>query len=313
LAAPDPSARLPYRGRFAPSPTGPLHAGSVLTALASFLDARAHHGQWFVRIEDIDPPRESQAAADAILHTLDALGLHWDDQVLYQSRRHDAYEAALAILQDQQMVFACACSRQQLAPHAGIYPGHCRDLRLPFKPGYAVRCKAPAHTIEFTDRLQGHQVQLPGLAGGDFVVKRREGLPAYQLAVVVDDAFQQITDVVRGVDLLDSTPRQIWLQQQLKLPTPRHAHVPIVLNQEGQKLSKQQLATAVAVQQPGAVLFLALQQLQMQPDPALASAEPGEILAWAIAHWHPEKLAGITAIPSANAENVTNGSNNSRA
>ena len=309
MAAPDPSARLLYRGRFAPSPTGPLHAGSVLTALASFLDARTNQGQWLLRIEDIDPPRESRQAADSILHTLDALGLHWDGAVLYQSQRHSAFEAALASLREQQRVFACACSRQQLTDHGGIYPGHCRDLQLPWEPGYALRCKVPLHPIEFSDRLQGHQAWHLGRTSGDFVVRRREGLPAYQLAVVVDDAFQQITDVVRGIDLLNSTPRQIWLQQLLGVPIPRYAHLPIVLNPQGQKLSKQQLATAVDAKHPGTVLVRALTQLQMHPEPTLAEATPAEILAWAIDHWHPETLAGIAAIPDTSAmANVTNGS-----
>ena len=300
MAVPETQPALPstpYRGRFAPSPTGPLHAGSILAALASYLDARAHKGRWLVRIEDLDPPRESKEAADSILHTLEALGLHWDETVVYQSQRSAAYEAALAQLAAQQMLYACNCSRQKLSGTGPVYPGWCREHHIVRGSATALRCKVPDASIAFTDRLQGPYTQQLMQDVGDFIVHRRDGLFAYQLAVVVDDAWQGITDIVRGIDLIDSTPRQIYLQQQLGLATPRYAHVPVVVNAEGQKLGKQQYAQAVDAARPEPILFKTLQRLRQHPDAALAHAAPPEILTWAIAHWRPQNLASIGQIP----------------
>jgi glutamyl-Q tRNA(Asp) synthetase len=249
-----------------------------------------------VRIEDLDPPRESKQAATAILRTLEALGLTWDEDIVYQSRRAAAYEDALAQLDSRGLLYACNCSRQKLGTSGPVYPGTCRTLRLARGADTALRCRVPGATVEFSDRIQGLYAQQLARDVGDFVVHRRDGLFAYQLAVVVDDAWQGITDVVRGIDLLDSTPRQIYLQQQLAYPTPRYAHVPVVINAEGQKLGKQQHAEAVDPARPGPVLFKTLQRLRQQPEPALARAAPAEILAWAIAHWSPQKLAGIKQI-----------------
>lgn len=285
-----------YRGRFAPSPTGPLHAGSILAALASYLDARACGGHWLVRIEDLDPPRESPEAAADILRTLEALGLTWDESIVYQSQRSEAYRAALAQLDSQSLLYACNCSRQKLGG-LSVYPGWCRDHHIVRGSATALRCRVADKSITFTDRLQGTFSQQLAQDVGDFVVHRRDGLFAYQLAVVVDDAWQGITDVVRGIDLLDSTPRQIYLQQQLGYATPGYAHVPIIVNAEGQKLGKQQHATPVDATRPAAVLYRTLQRLRQEPDVALAQAAPHDILAWAIAHWQPRKLAGMRAIP----------------
>jgi glutamyl-Q tRNA(Asp) synthetase len=285
-----------YRGRFAPSPTGPLHAGSILAALASYLDARARKGVWLVRIEDLDPPRETKAAAADILRTLEALGLTWDESVVYQSQRSAAYEAALAELDAQQLLYACNCSRQKLAG-AAVYPGWCREHHILRGSATALRCKVTEAQVAFTDRLQGPYAQQLAQEVGDFIVHRRDGLFAYQLAVVVDDAWQSITDIVRGIDLIDSTPRQVFLQQQLGYPTPCYAHVPVVVNAEGQKLGKQQYAEAVDSTRPGPVLFRTLQRLQQRPEPGLEQAPPTEILAWAVENWRPQNLAGLKQIP----------------
>jgi glutamyl-Q tRNA(Asp) synthetase len=294
---PSTGSRPSYRGRFAPSPTGPLHAGSILAALASYLDAKANHGLWFVRMEDLDPPRESPAAATAILRTLEALGLHWDDTVLYQSQRQAAYNEALEELRRQHLLYACKCSRQMLLDYGSIYPGICRSLNITAEAPVALRCRVSSETITFTDRIQGDFFQHLETEVGDFVVKRKEGLFAYQLAVVVDDNFQGITDIVRGIDLLDSTPRQIYLQGLLHFSTPRYAHIPVLINIEGQKLGKQQYAQAVDSMRPSQVLFKALQRLHQHPEPELEELAPEQILAWGIAHWDIKKLAGIKQIP----------------
>jgi len=297
LTGPSTQAPSQYRGRFAPSPTGPLHAGSILAALASYLDAKANRGLWFVRMEDLDPPRESPAAATSILHTLEALALHWDDKVLYQSQRHTAYHNALAELGNRALIYACRCSRQMLADYGNVYPGICRTLDVPAQVPVALRCRVSPGTISFADRVQGNFFQHLENEVGDFVIMRKEGLFAYQLAVVVDDAFQGITDVVRGIDLLDSTPRQIYLQNALGLATPRYAHIPVLVNAQGQKLGKQQYAEAVAAMRPGKVLFKALQRLQQNPEPQLEDQSPEDILAWGVSHWDIEKLKGIKQIP----------------
>lgn len=282
----------PYRGRFAPSPTGPLHAGSVMAALASWLDARANHGSWLLRMEDLDPPRESPEAAASILHDLDSLGLHWDGPVLYQSQRYAAYDAALAQLEEQGLTYWCDCTRQMLAAHHGRYPGTCRERGLTPGPGRALRFRLPDRTQEWHDRLQGPQRWPLQQALGDFIIKRKDGLYAYQLAVVVDDAWQGVTDVVRGIDLLDSTPRQLQLQQALGYTAPRYAHIPVLVDRSGQKLSKQSFAAAIDAARPVPVLYGALLGLQQAPEPQLLQADRDSLLSWALAHWRPERLAG---------------------
>jgi glutamyl-Q tRNA(Asp) synthetase len=233
-----------YRGRFAPSPTGPLHAGSLVAALASWLDARARGGAWLVRMEDIDPPREVAGAAQDILATLADFRMTSDEPVLWQSTRTDAYAEALARLQVSGVVYGCSCTRAEISAAAqarglapGVYPGTCRAGAR--GTARALRMHVDDAVIGFDDRWQGRMVQRLANEVGDFVVRRADGLWAYQLAVVVDDAAQGITDVVRGADLLDNTPRQILLQRALALPTPRYLHVPLVLSDAGEKLSKQ--------------------------------------------------------------------------
>ena len=232
-----------YRGRFAPSPTGPLHFGSLVAAVASYIDALEHEGDWIVRMEDVDLPRCAEGADLDILQTLDRFGLNWDGPVVYQSRRTELYRAALLELQRNGMAYPCACSRRDAGD--GIYPGTCRT-RVP-EPGKPVawRVRTDDVVISFDDRVLGHQQQNLASEVGDFVVLRADGWFAYQLAVVVDDAEQGITDIVRGADLLDSTPRQIWLQRLLGYPLPSYMHIPVVTNDAGEKLSKQTKAEAL--------------------------------------------------------------------
>ena len=256
-----------YRGRFAPSPTGALHAGSLVAALASWLDARAHGGTWLVRIEDLDPPREMPGASRQILDALAAFGLASDEPPVWQSLRGDLYQRALDRLQAAGLVYGCACSRAEIAltqqrlglpPH--VYPGTCRG-GSGGRPVRALRVRVPDETIGFVDRGCGPYEQNLARDVGDFVVRRADGLWAYQLAVVIDDAEQRISDVVRGADLLDNTPRQIWLQRALRLPTPRYLHVPVVTNAQGEKLSKQTGAAALDATRPLAELERAWQHL----------------------------------------------------
>lgn len=277
-----------YRGRFAPSPTGPLHRGSLVAALASWLDARAHGGAWLVRIEDLDPPREEPGAGDAQVEALRRLGLVPDEPVLRQSARHDRYEAALARLASDGRVFGCSCSRQDVdqaaldaGMAAGVYGGRCRNG--PSAPGpLSQRFRVPAGEVGFPDRACGPFAQCLERDVGDFVVRRADGLWSYQLAVVVDDAEQGVTDVVRGADLLDNTPRQIALQRALGVPTPRYLHVALVLGPDGRKLSKQTGARALDLQQPLRELQAAWGHLGFEP---LAAAGVAQFLDRATARW----------------------------
>lgn len=262
----------PYTSRFAPTPSGPLHLGSLLAAVAGWLDARAAAGQWLLRIEDIDPPREQVGAKDSILEALRAHGLTWDGEPLLQSSRDAAYRAALGHLANAGMLFRCTCTRQDLRAHGGVYPGTCRDrgmTPLPSGTPHALRVRIPEGkaSIHFEDRLRGAFEFNLAAEQGDFIVRRKDGLWAYQLAVVVDDAEQAITDVVRGVDLLDSTPRQIHLQHLLGLPTPRYLHLPILVDPRGDKLSKQAGARGLDLSDPKTNLARALSWLELPADP----------------------------------------------
>ncbi|MBS0311407.1 MAG: tRNA glutamyl-Q(34) synthetase GluQRS [Proteobacteria bacterium] len=296
---------VPYVGRFAPSPTGPLHVGSLVAAVASFLDARAAGGRWLVRMEDLDRPRCEPGAADTILRQLEAYGLHWDGTVLYQSQRDDAYAAALDALKACGAVYPCACTRSQLAQvprnHEGeiLYPGTCRNGLPPGTVARAWRVRVADANFHFHDRIHGDLEQNLARDVGDFIVKRADGLFAYQLAVVVDDAFQDITHVVRGADLLWNTPRQMVLQGLLGLPTPVYAHVPLVTNAAGQKLSKQTLAPTLPESGRGAVLAQALVVLGHPSPPELNDAGPAELLAWAGTHWRIENVPLRPAIANA--------------
>ena len=293
-----------YRGRFAPSPTGPLHFGSLATAVGSYLDARHHQGSWLVRLEDLDQPRCVSGAAADILRTLEAFGLYWDEAVLAQSTRTAAYAAALQQLQAAGAVYPCACTRREIADSAlhgidgQIYPGTCSLGLSNGRSARAWRVRTDTQPVGFNDRLQGFQSQNLQPEIGDFVVKRADGLYAYQLAVVVDDAFQRITQVVRGADLLVSTPRQIYLQRLLQLAGPQYLHLPVALNQAGVKLGKQTLAPAIATDRVVETLYEVLQFLQQQPPIELLQGSLAEVLAWAATHWCLDRLTGLQASTS---------------
>jgi glutamyl-Q tRNA(Asp) synthetase len=285
-----------YRGRFAPSPTGPLHFGSLVAALGSFLDARHHHGSWLVRMEDLDPPREMPGAADRILRTLETFGLEWDGPVEYQSRRSDLYTAALARLERTGHLYGCACTRKEIADgQTGskdnpVYPGTCRHGLPPGRTARTMRVRVTERMIPFRDILQGAICQQLDREVGDFVLRRADGLFAYQLAVVVDDAEQQISHVVRGSDLLDSTPRQIHLQQLLGYPEPAYLHLPVAVNAQLEKLGKQTLAPAIPHDRKAATLLQALRFLDQPLPPSAHTCDLPELLAWATAHWDRNAL-----------------------
>ena len=291
------------RGRFAPSPTGPLHFGSLLAALASFCDARSQGGEWLLRIEDVDRPRARRDAAAHILSTLSRYGFRWDGPVVKQSQRTARYESALDALVMRGRVFGCACSRQDLAPAAigatgeRVYPGTCRDGLPAARAARAQRVRVDAERIEFVDRLQGRCTQDLAREAGDFVLRRADGVHAYHLAVVVDDAEQAITDVVRGADLLPSTPRQIFLQRALGYPTPAYLHIPVAVDQRGRKLSKQTGAAAL----PEAPLEPLLKAWAFlgQSSPVRAPAALDEFWSFAFRAWNPAQIPVATALPAA--------------
>ncbi|MFT4673068.1 MAG: glutamyl-Q tRNA(Asp) synthetase [Pseudohongiellaceae bacterium] len=288
----------PYIGRFAPSPTGPLHFGSLVAALASYLDAKSNLGKWCVRIEDLDPPREPQGAAEIVLDQLQALGFVWDGEILYQSSRLAAYDAALQQLNEIGLCFCCNCTRPRIQALGGVYDGHCRsNTDIANRSGeYAVRVRAIDHCIRFDDLIQGEYHQNIRFEVGDFVIKRKDNLFAYQLAVVVDDAFQNITDVVRGFDLIDSTTRQIYLQQQLSIHTPRYAHFPVAANFDGDKLSKQQHASAIDVSRAGECLLQAMKFLGLNAPPELTGEHPDVLMNWAISQWDIQNVPKLATI-----------------
>jgi glutamyl-Q tRNA(Asp) synthetase len=291
---------LGYTGRFAPSPTGPLHFGSLVAALASYLDAKSQNGKWLVRIEDLDPPREPSGAADLILAQLNALGLHWDDEVLYQSSRLATYEEHLATLIERGLCFACNCTRTRIQAIGSVYDGHCRDqpaeLANADNQNYAIRLKTSPSQIRFEDLIQGSIAQNIQKDVGDFVIKRKDKLFAYQLAVAIDDAYQQVTHVVRGHDLLDSTPRQILLQQKLNLPQPSYAHFPVAANGAGEKLSKQQFAASIDTSSAVEYLLLAMGFLGLNTSTAPSSPEPAGLLSWAVNKWDIQRVPKLATI-----------------
>jgi len=284
---------MPYVGRFAPSPTGPLHFGSLVAALASWLDARSAGGRWLVRIEDLDTPRVMPGAADVILRQLEAFGLEWDGPVVHQSARLDMYLDAISRLNDH--VYPCSCTRKELEDSAlaidgaRIYPGTCRNGLAQGKAARALRLRTTREPIRFVDRVQGEITQALESEIGDFVVRRADGMYAYQLAVVVDDAAQGVTDVVRGADLLDSTTRQIHLQRLLGYSTPRYLHLPVAVNGKGEKLSKQtHAADAGAGDLPKVLDFLGMH--------APAGMAPRALLDWASGQWDPSRLPRAKSI-----------------
>jgi len=293
-----------YRGRFAPSPTGPLHFGSLVAAVASYLEAKSRAGEWLVRMEDLDTPRNVPGAADDILRALTACGMRWDDAVIYQSARTDAYHAELHRLRALGLVYPCACSRREIADSAvsgiegPVYPGTCREGLAPGKTVRAWRIDVRGADIRFDDAIQGPVHQDLATDIGDFVLLRADHVYAYQLAVVVDDAEQGITDVVRGADLLDSTPRQIFLHKLLKFTPPRYCHVPVAANANGEKLSKQTHAAAVDYARPQAALVPALRFLGQQPPDDLVDANIGEFWNWALRNWRIDRVPRARSAPA---------------
>jgi len=289
-----------YRGRFAPSPTGKLHFGSLTAAVAGYLDARASGGEWLLRIENIDPPREAPGSIDAILTTLESFGFQWDGENLFQRNRFDRYREVAESLREKGQAYLCACSRKEIAAiaergHEGyIYPGICRQGVPPDREGRALRLLTDDVPVAFTDRIQGGIVQRLESEVGDYVIQRADGYYAYQLAVVIDDHDQGITHVVRGCDLLYSTARQIHLQRILDYQTPHYAHFPVVLDESGNKLSKQDQAHPVDSDNPIPALELALRFLNQPPTMGLDNLE--EWWQWAIAHWDIERIPKIEAI-----------------
>ena len=298
----DTTANIPYIGRFAPSPTGPLHFGSLLAALASYLDAHSHGGKWLIRMEDLDPPREMPNAQERILEALDTYHLFSDEPIVYQSQRSDIYQQALDRLIKNNLVFPCTCSRKQLNVVNGIHFGNCYSVIDSNVPAFAWRfnCQSPTRLslkqgdkVSFQDMLQGEFQQSLQQDIGDFVVKRKDQLWAYQLAMVVDDYHQGVTHVVRGIDLIDSTLRQNMLQAALNYPEPNYAHIPVACAANGQKLSKQNLAPALDLSNPTKNLWLALSWLRQKPPEKLRTASVKEMLEWGIAHWDIKVLSNI--------------------
>ena len=286
-----------YRGRFAPSPTGPLHFGSLVAAVGSYLDARHHRGEWLLRVEDIDTPREVPGATDDILRTLELLGMTWDGPVTYQSRRTRLYDEALAQLRQQGHLYDCGCTRKDIA-NSTTYPGTCRKGLPAGRSPRSMRVIVGNAAIRMQDRLQADLHQQLKVDSGDFIVRRADKLFAYQLAVVIDDAEQQINHVVRGADLLESTPRQIYLQQLLGLPTPAYLHLPVASDASNAKLSKQSFARRISVDDTHSAVLDALRFLhQPLPDtPQDASRE--ELWQWAADHWDLGAIPVSTVLPA---------------
>ena len=295
----NPPKRPLYRGRFAPSPTGPLHFGSIVAAIGSYLEARIRRGKWLVRIENLDKTREVAGASKDILNTLTALGMEWDGDVLYQDQRNESYRAALATLEHQQLIYPCTCTRREIADSSitgvdgPIYTGICRAHSITGDGSRAWRVKTDDRVIELNDVLQGRIQQQVQSSIGDFVLRRADGVYAYQLAVVVDDAEQGVTHVVRGADLLNSTPRQVYLQQLLDYSTPEYTHLPVAVNGGGEKLSKQTQAAPVDPRTPVPYLVTALDFLGQQPPADLMGCNVASFWDWALQNWRPEIIPPI--------------------
>jgi len=295
---------VPYIGRFAPSPTGPLHFGSLIAAVASYLDAKCHGGKWLVRIEDVDQTRCKPEWASNLLRTLESLGFEWDGEIVTQSTRIARYDAALEQLQSRQLLYACTCSRREIGDSAvrgiegPVYPGTCRN-RHHAAQGAALRIITNNDAVEFEDRAQGRLSQRIESEIGDFILRRKDGLHAYQLAVAVDDALQGVTQVVRGADLLDSTARQIYLQRLLGYPTPGYLHFPVAVNELGQKLSKQTLAAGVNAQGARHALLTALLFLGQDPSEATWAGTNRKLISAAIRNWKADLIPKRRAIQAA--------------
>ncbi len=283
-----------YIGRFAPSPSGPLHFGSLVAAVASYLQAKSNQGKWLVRIEDIDPPREIVGAADSILRTLEKFHLYWDDKVIYQSDNLPRYQQCLQQLKQQQKVYYCSCTRKAIKKLGRFYQGYCRHQRQQPAKDFSIRFYNPEPLTHFDDEHAG-TIEFPlDSFEHDFILKRKDGLFAYQLAVVIDDMDEGITEVVRGADLLDSTPRQIQLFRCFGRSEPRYFHLPLVLGKDGDKLSKLTHAEPVDNAPAHQQLFKALQFLQQSPPQSLQHAQVNDLLQWAEKHWQPGLIAPVT-------------------
>lgn len=277
--------RTGYCGRFAPSPSGELHFGSLVAALASFLDAKANNGLWLVRVEDIDPPREKPGASESILTTLQAYGMQWDEPVLFQSEQSQLYHQVLNYLLKTKQSYCCQCTRAEIKKIGGIYQGHCQSLGLPTENN-AIRLVNQKPLHQYYDRIQGDIICDQALAEEDFIIFRKDGLFAYQLAVVVDDIYQGITHIVRGCDLIEPTARQLSFYQLLGIKPATYAHVPLAVTDEGYKLSKQNKAPPIDCQQPQPTLIAALKFLGLRPPNNLAEVSVEELISWAIKHWN---------------------------
>jgi len=282
----------PVIGRFAPSPTGSLHFGSLVSAVGSFLEARHNGGDWLLRIEDIDPPREVAGSASSIINDLRCLGMEPDEPILYQSSRLDAYQQAIDRLLEAGLAYHCGCSRKDLPP-SGIYPGTCRNGIPAGRIPRAIRFRVDRDFCEFNDKIQGRICESPADISGDFVIRRADGLFAYQLAVVIDDDFQGITQVVRGTDLLDSTSRQICLQKALGFITPGYMHLPVVLSTDGRKLGKRLETDPVRRRDPADAVALALAFLGQNPPSGLSL---DTLWNWAVEHWNSDLVPRRRAI-----------------
>lgn len=298
-----PDVEPAYIGRFAPSPTGPLHLGSLFTALASYLHAKHKQGKWLLRIDDLDTPRNKAGSVDSILNTLAVFGLNWEDGVYYQSQHLDDYAYYLDKLAHNQLTYACVCSRKTLAdalsddPNKhGIYPGICRDKAIDSTTPHATRIKTDASIITLHDELQSTISHKLAMQDGDFILKRKDGIIAYQFAVVVDDYLQGINHIVRGCDLLEETPKQMYLQRLSGFHTPVYMHVPVIVDRHGYKLSKQTSATAVDTQAPNLTLFTLLRLLKQNPPTELKGADVKDLLGWAIKNWQANNMANSRTI-----------------
>ncbi len=286
-----------YRGRFAPSPTGPLHFGSLVAAMGSYLQAKSQNGEWLLRIDDIDPPREQKGATDNILRTLEGFGFEWDRSVLYQSNQLTRYQEALQYLLEQKLAYPCSCSRKSILEKTGqtkgetVYPGFCRNGPLENLSEYSIRIRCNNEFIQFDDAILGPQSFDLEKMNGDFILQRRDGYFSYHLASGIDDAEQGITEVVRGADLLNCSPSQIYVQQTLNLTSPQYCHLPIVLNETGQKLSKQSHAKPIEIKESVDLLYKSLKFLGQMPSIELMNTNNEEIWNWAINHWQPERVS----------------------
>ena len=290
------SEKNQYRGRFAPSPTGPLHFGSLIAATGSYLQAKSQQGEWFIRIDDIDPPREVKGAADNILFTLENFGFEWDGEVFYQSQNLQRYESAITTLLKEQLAYPCSCSRSSILKMTGldnghtIYPGLCRNGPLKKSADYSIRLRSNNHLVCFDDKIQGkHKVNVEK-TNGDFILQRRDKHFSYHLASGIDDAEQGISEVVRGKDLLECTPCQIYVQQTLNLATPDYCHLPIAVNESGQKLSKQTYAEALNTENSVHLLYKTLKFLGQMPPKQLINASQEELWLWAKTHWRLDRV-----------------------